>query len=179
MPPKSATPPSLDAIEERVNAVINSAMSRAIAERDRVVQSYLRSTHAADALLERLRGLEHRLANAEHGAASAEARALQSVEDLKVEVGTVRSILAKVCGRDAEQYAALVGKRVSIVGGSQVMVAAGLNDDGEMVCVYERPYDSGTEIISAAVPPTVLVLVPGQEKPAPAAKSTRKTGSAK
>ena len=177
MPPKSTMPPSLEAIEERVNAVINSAMSRAISERDRLVRSYQGATKAADALFERMKVIEHRLARVEHGAASVEAGALQAVENLKAEVGTVRSILAKVYDRDAEHYAAMVGKRVCIVGGTQVMVAAGLDDDGQMVCVYERAYDSGTEIVSAEVPPAVLVLVPGQGNPPPAAKSTRKTRS--
>ncbi|MBV7457321.1 hypothetical protein KW843_22765 [Acidovorax sp. sif1233] len=179
MPPKSTMPPSLEAIEERVNAVINSAMSRAISERDRLVQSYQGATKAADALFERMKVIEHRLARVEHGAASVEAGALQAVENLKVEVGTVRSILAKVYDRDAEQYATMVGKRVCIVGGTQVMVAAGLDDDGQMVCVFERPYDGGAQITSVAVPATVLVLLPSPETSAPAAKSARKTRSSK
>ncbi|MBD9406281.1 hypothetical protein IB236_13110 [Acidovorax sp. ACV02] len=179
MPPNPQTP-SLEAIEEKVNSVINAAMSRAISERDRLVQSYQGAIKSADALSERVKGVERRIDDLERNAANVEAGSLQFVAELKEEVGALRSILAKVNDQDAQQFVDLVGKPVRIVGGKQDMVAAGLDDDGLMVCVYERFMEhSYSEIITVAVPPAVLTLVSGKKEVTPAAKTARKAGSAK
>ena len=151
-------PITLESIEETVNNVINAAMSRAIAERDKLVQSYKGAASNAGDVLQRLDLAAKRMDRIESGAARVEASSLQIIEALKAEAESVLSVLAsaKACG--AGDYADMVGKQVTIVGGQQRMVAAGLDEYGLMVCYWEHKEEFGVQ--EKRILPQALVLVP-------------------
>ena len=171
----TAKPITLESIEETVSNVINAAMSRAIAERDKLVQSYKGAASNAGDVLERLDLAAQRMDRLERGAASVEASSLQITEALKAEAESVLSVLAEAKACRAGQYAAMVGQQVTIVGGQQRMVAAGLDEYGLMVCYWEHKEAVGVQ--EKRILPQALVLADtqvGTTKPA-AKTSTART----
>ena len=141
-------PTDLEAIESRINEIINAAMSRAINERDALVRSYKGATQEVDTM----RG---RVADAAERMNRIDSR-IDRIQTLRNQAEDVLSLVARIRDHRALGCVELVGKEVTIVGGKQRMAAAGLNEDGLMVCFYEHENAVGVQEI--AIPPQALVL---------------------
>ncbi|GDY37236.1 hypothetical protein ACINB_31280 [Acidovorax sp. NB1] len=174
-------PTDIDAIEARVNEVINAAMSRAINERDALVRSYKDATSKADTMRSRLADASERMSRIESRIHGDDAESLQRIQTLSSQVEDVLRLVARIKDHRAIGCVELVGKEVTIVGGKQRMAAAGLNEDGLMVCFYEHEDAVGVQEI--AIPLQALVLadtqvatktVPAKARPARAVRGVGK-----
>ncbi|MES2247594.1 MAG: hypothetical protein V4645_09945 [Pseudomonadota bacterium] len=148
----------LDKVEQRVNEVINSAMSKAFEKRDSVVRELERARQEASDLGSRLSAARDKIGDVERESTAQMKSVKTSVSQLEADAQSVIRLLAKHTGA-AEQLGQLVGNLVRIKGGSQSMVAAGLVEDGGIQCLYERATGIGTEIVSIEIPAAALELV--------------------
>ncbi len=149
-------PTDLEAIESRINEIINAAMSRAINERDALVRSYKGATQEVDTMRGRVADAAERMNRIDSRIDREEVEALQRIQTLRNQAEDVLSLVARIRDHRALGCVELVGKEVTIVGGKQRMAAAGLNEDGLMVCFYEHENAVGVQEI--AIPPQALVL---------------------
>lgn len=149
----------LDKVEQRVNEVINGAMSKAFEKRDAVMRELERARQQASGLAEGINAARSKIDELERSAAAQAKAVKKAVTQLEVDANTVIRLLATHAGV-AEQLGQLVGKLVRIKGGAQQMVAAGLSEDsGAMRCFYERRSATGTEIVDIELPWKALELV--------------------
>ena len=156
----TAKPITLDSITETVNNVINAAMSRAIAERDKLVQIYQGSAQEAAAVRSRVADAAEQMNRIEKLIHREEAESLRRMQTLREQAEDVLRLVARIKDHRALGCVELVGKQVTIVGGKQRMVASGLDEDGLMVCFYE--HDNAVGVQEIAIPPQALVLADTQ-----------------
>lgn len=164
--PSKPVPTDIEAIEARVNEVINAAMSRAINERDALVRSYKGATSEADTVRSRIADAAERMNRIDSRVDREEAESLQRIQALREQVEDVLRLVARIKDHRALGCVELVGQQVTIVGGKQRMVAAGLDEDGLMVCLYE--HDNAVGVQEIAIPPQALVLADTRVTPAKA-----------
>mgnify|MGYP003595147383 CR=1 FL=1 len=178
--PARAVPPPLppavdiEAIAARVTEVTNNIMSKVIQQRDNIIvgqQDAERKLQQAQANVARI---ESDLRDAERNIMGLGAK----MEKRQAKVyGLFSELEHKLAGykdSDEAKVLALIGQEVTIVGGNQKMVAAGLNEDGEMTCVYEQRDGSIVNVVSASVPPLALRLVnPAKAEPKPASPARK------
>lgn len=169
--PARATPPPLppavdiDAIAARVTEVTNNIMSTVIKQRDCLIvgqQDTERNLKQAQANVGRI---ESDLRDAERSIAAIGGKLDKKKEYLERLMEELKDKITGFAGTEDAKVLALIGQEVYIAGGNQRMVAGGLNEAGEMTCVYEQTAAGFTTIMTVDVPPLALRLAPPVPKP--------------
>jgi len=160
-----------------VTEVTNNIMSKVIQDRDRMIvgqQDAERKLQQAQANVARI---ESDLRDAERQIMGLGAKMEKRQANVYSLFSELEHKLAGYKDSDEAKVLALIGQEVTIVGGTQKMVAAGLNEDGEMTCVFEQGAGSAfTSIVTVAVPPLALALRlvnPAKAQPKPASPARK------
>lgn len=172
--PARAVPPPLppavdiEAIAARVTEVTNNIMSKVIQDRDCLIvgqKDTERNLKQAQANVARI---ESDLRDAERSISAIGGKLEKKRDYLERLMDELEQKITGFASSDDAKVLALIGQEVTIAGGTQKMVAAGLNEEGEMTCVYEQAIGVSFTIVTVAVPPLALRLVTPSPEAAPA-----------
>lgn len=131
--PGSSNRESLPMTEEKLNDVINGAMSRLLATRDSVQKE-------VESLVETLSARRREVAEIERKQTAARTdlaeligkgeKALKRLEEIARQAAALKPAL--------KEYKDLIGKKVHLVGGTHVAVVGAIDEDGVVTCFTEQ-----------------------------------------
>ncbi len=162
-PPTRMLPPEVDieAIAARVTDVTNEIMSRVIGRRTALEREIEQLKAVADTCRRSIdqsiasqNQIEGRVREAVRTAENLPKRLMYELDEIQ------KKVHDWAAGGDAK-VVKMIGKMVRVKGGQRAMVASGLDDDGMMLCVYEK--ENG--IVTVAVPPLSLETIPSSQQP--------------
>lgn len=131
--------------EERLNEIINGAMSRLFESRDDIARMAQEVKEAAGAALQKTKQagevLDKKLVSSKVELAALIGKAQKAQEKID---DIAR--LAEALSPGLEGANAMIGKRVRLKGGTCSMVAAAMSEDGMVTCTMER-FDNQTKLL--------------------------------